>query len=430
MALLVCDVGRNLKIFGGFIVGVETSAPLALTVTYGLQLRACALISQGEVVAESLVCARDVDVVLLRASLTIEFVHDVLGRVPTLYLVAVLQGQHLACTESVEEFLALVYGRVASLWVDVGLVEGRTAEAVEYPPVDVLVDGLRVGGARSDLGIIILGLVEHVEPFRGVGQRTLDAVDGTAEGAVIGNVSLAFLATLGGNEDNATRGTRTIDGGRGILQHGDVLNVVAVHGVQLVDGTSHTVDDDEWRGVAIHGNITTNLESCTLGTRTGRCTCNGQTRNLTLQGYGSRRYGAVFEHFLTLDLGDGRSKGRLLLLTITYHHHIVEKTGILLERDFDVAALRVLDGLGLIANVRNLDRTIRVLERKLAIEVGDGTILAALHTDRRTDNGITVLVYYNTLYGIALLLLHAHAERLGCRNMKRRAGCQAQHRED
>ena len=96
MALLVCDVGRNLKIFGGFIVGVETSAPLALTVTYGLQLRACALISQGEVVAESLVCARDVDVVLLRASLTIEFIHDVLGRVPTLYLVTVLQGQDLA----------------------------------------------------------------------------------------------------------------------------------------------------------------------------------------------------------------------------------------------------------------------------------------------------------------------------------------------
>ena len=291
-------------------------------------------------------------------------------------------------------------------------------------------DGFWVGGARSNLGIIVLSLVEHVEPFRGVGQRTLDAIDGTAEGAVIGNVSLAFLATLGGNEDNATCGTGTVDGSGGILQHGDVLNVVAVHGVQLVDGTSHTVDDDEWRGVAIHGNITTNLESCTFGTRAGRCTCNGQAWNLTLQGYGSRRYGAVFEHFLTLDLGDGRSKGRLLLLTVTYHHHIVEKTGILLERNLDVAAPRVLDSLGPIADVRNLDRTICILERKLTIEVGDGTILAALHTDRRTDDRLTVLVNYSTLYGIALLLLHAHTERSSRRNMKRRAGCQAQHRED
>ena len=287
---------------------------------------------------------------LLRISLSVEGIHDILVGIPALYLIAVAQSQYLACTECIEEFLTLIDGRVASLWVDIGLVECRTTEAVEYPPVDVLVDGFWVCGTRGNLGIVILSLVEHIQPFAGVGQWRLDTIDGAAEGTMIGNLCLALLATLGSNEDNTARSTRTVDGCRSILQYGDVLNIVAVHGVQLVDGTRYAINDDEWRGVTIDGNITTNLEGCTFITRTGRGTGNGQTGNLTLKGYGCRRYGAVLEHFLTLDLGDGRGKGSLLLLTVTYYNDILQGVIILRECNLEVATLRILEGLSLVAD--------------------------------------------------------------------------------
>ena len=167
----------------------------------------CALISQGEVVAESLVCTRDVDIVLLRISLSVEGIHHILVGIPALYLVTIAQSQYLSCTERIEELLTLIDGRVAGLRIDIGFVESWTAEAVEYPPVDVLVDSLWICSAGINLGIVILSLVEHIQPFASVGQWRLDTIDGTAEGTMIGNLCLALLATLGGNKDNAAGST-------------------------------------------------------------------------------------------------------------------------------------------------------------------------------------------------------------------------------
>ena len=72
---------------------------------------------------------------------------------------------------------------------------------------DVLVDSLWICSAGINLGIVILSLVEHIQPFASVGQWRLDTIDGTAEGTMIGNLCLSLLATLGGNKDNAAGST-------------------------------------------------------------------------------------------------------------------------------------------------------------------------------------------------------------------------------
>ena len=79
---------------------------------------------------------------------------------------------------------------------------------------------LQVGIELVAEGHIIIGRGHEVRPRRVVG----DAVP-----AVVIDAELAFLAALGGDEDDARRTLRTVNGRRrGVLQDGDALDVIGV----------------------------------------------------------------------------------------------------------------------------------------------------------------------------------------------------------
>ena len=120
---------------------------------------------------------------------------------------------------------------------------------------------------------------------------------------------LAFLAFLGGDDDNPVGGTRTIDGGgAGVLKQGDALDVFRVEGRQRV-GTRTVGIVAHTHGTCHNGNTVYNIEggvarrerACTADThRSGRTGLAGSRRNLhtgnaTLQGVDDVRLG------LTLD---------------------------------------------------------------------------------------------------------------------------------
>ena len=139
---------------------------------------------------------------LLRGGLTIKGIHDIERRIPSLYLISILNSQNLARSQSVEKLLSFINGRVACLWVNVALIQGWTTEGIENPPVDIIVNGCRVRSPNGYPCIVVLSLVEHVEPFAARVHRCLDTIDGAADGTIVRDVILAFLATLGGDEDD------------------------------------------------------------------------------------------------------------------------------------------------------------------------------------------------------------------------------------
>ena len=100
------------------------------------------------------------------------------------------------------------------------------------------------------------------------------------ERSVEGDVCLSLDTTLGGDEHHTVGTTHTEHGGgRGILQHGDALNLV---GVDIPHLTLHTIDLDKRGGVGPCA-LTTNENLSGIATRLTRVLHGGHTRKLTGQ---------------------------------------------------------------------------------------------------------------------------------------------------
>ncbi len=202
------------------------------------------------------------------------------------------------------------------------------------------------------------------------------------DAAVVGDAGLAALAFLGGDEDDAVRCARTVDGrGRSVLQNGERSDVVGVdhrqsvgHARACVVGHGYAVDDDQ--------RVVARRERCAaadadFGTCAGSSVARDDVhaRHLAAQELLRRSKGTAVD-FLGLD-GDDRT-GHVVLLdgAVTDDHHLVERHEVLLEHHACQVGRRSDALQVLIADEADLDGGITVLDGQhvLPVEIGRRTV--------------------------------------------------------
>ena len=207
---------------------------------------------------------------------------------------------------------------------------------------------------------------------------------------VIGDVGLAFLSALRGDDDHTVGSLRTVDGCcRGVAEHVDRLDVVGCHHRDV--HTGNAVDDI----VGLHG--------LTLAERRGTAQCDArcargvatggdrQTSHLTLQ----HRSGIVEDTLVEvfgLHGGDGARHVLTAHRAITHDDHLVQRSVLFLHDN--VEALSADSHLlCLIADVAHLQRlALSHTDSEVAVHVGDGTIVCSLLHDAHADEGLALCV--------------------------------------
>ena len=199
----------------------------------------------------------------------------------------------------------------------------------------------------------------------------------------------AFLAFLGCDDDDAVGRTATVDGGGSrILQHLHAFYVAAVQFVHTGFGR-HAVNDIK-RIVVVQRSDTTDTDSGRTGRR---AVCRDvHTWNTALQCL----HGVVLVllgQFVDADHRHGACQVGLALGSVTGHDHLVQLAGIRLQ-----LYLQSLSGLQfhiLISYIRYNDcGTLRCLERKITVNVGDGSIGSTFLYDRCTDDRFSLFVHH------------------------------------
>ena len=218
------------------------------------------------------------------------------------------------------------------------------------------------------------------------------------------------LGTLGGHQDDAARGSCAVDGGAGrILQHGDGLDVVRVH---QVDIALHVVNQDE-RGyrstiAAIAVLDTQRVGAADLeglrGCGAVAAAAHQQAGHGALQSVRGFRQRAVAQHLIHLHGGDGTGQVGLLLRAEAHDHHFVQLLGVLLEGDVQRLAVPC-DGLFDVPDVTDFQHSARtdVGDGEPAVEVGDHALGAAFYYNGGADDGLSVSVFHYALALTALL---------------------------
>ena len=201
--------------------------------------------------------------------------------------------------------------------------------------------------------------------------------------------SVTNLSLLGRDHDHTVCTTSTIEGVRScILQDRHRLDIGRV---QVVDVTliGHTVHYIQGRGTGIHRTNTANGQRLT-GTETTRSRRKLHTGYLTNEGvrYVRRlRLGDVVRLNHLCRTGEGLFLGR----TEGNHDYIVDRLRVLVQRNCNVRLTGNLNGLRLITNERDLQRTIgRSRNGKATIGVGRRTVLGTYNDYRSTGNRLTI----------------------------------------
>ena len=188
----------------------------------------------------------------------------------------------------------------------------------------------RVG--RGTIVGIFIGRPIHISPLVGIEQVETALIGLEREGSVEGDVGLALLGALGGDDDDTIGSLCTIDRSRGsVLEHLDALNVVAAENGTDVFARHHSVNHIE-RAVGIAseggGSADGGVGAQTAGRTIGR---DVHTRHAALQrldDIARRRIGDV----LHLHHGDRTRQVRFLLRGVTSDNHFVDHA-VVLERD-------------------------------------------------------------------------------------------------
>ena len=234
----------------------------------------------------------------------------------------------------------------------------------------------------------VIGTAAGTDPlFRGQDRdRILDEVH--VERAVIGDMGRTGLilgALLRGDEDDAVRAGRTVDGGGSrILQDGHGLDVLRGQGADVA--ARDAVDHHERAVAGLQGGGAADLVVGT-GVRVGTLARDDvQAGHLTGE-HRHRVVGGAAEEVLAVHLDDGR--GNLLLgqSTVTDDDHFVQEFRVLFEEDpgRDLGGLVNLRG---IADAADFHQRIRIRDAKgeITVQVGRGTIRRALLQDGGADD--------------------------------------------
>ena len=214
-------------------------------------------------------------------------------------------------------------------------------------------------------------------------------------------------ALLGGHEDDTVLGAHTVDGGGGVLQDGDALDVlrvqlrqdggagVGVGGVGLLAAARRRPDD------AVHDDerfvIAAELEVGVEVTGVTRALADLQARDLALEG--GQHVGLLGRReFLAPDVGDGAGQGRLLLGAIAHDDRLLDHGDVLLHDD--VERRRRGHFLGDEADGRDHERgSPRDYDGELTVQIGGYAGVLVLRHDVRADERLSVCIRDRTLHG-------------------------------
>ena len=215
---------------------------------------------------------------------------------------------------------------------------------------------------------------------------------------VVGYLRLSLMALLGRDENDTVGGARTVDGGRSsILEHVHALNVGRV---EIVKVALHAVDEHE-RLRAARGAYTSYIYFITAARHTRRLR-ELHARRTALQG-GKRIDSAKLGYLVALHLHGSTGDKLFLLHAIANDHHIVERMGIVLQRDRQglTADTHILRLRSYITDVQH--STLRRVNGEVAIDVGHCSLFCRLILHSGSDDGLTLAVDHSTLYSTGIL---------------------------
>ena len=272
--------------------------------------------------------------------------------------------------------------------------------AVLVEPVGDRFDQVLVVHAEAfDVGAVGVLLGQDAFPQLGEDVVLLDVVlrEGhrlvPGEVVGVGHVDLVLRtgAVLGGDEDHAPGRAATVDGGGGgVLQDGDVLDVVGVDERKV--GDFHAVDQDQRLVVAVDGTGTAETHR-RGGAEVSRVVGDGQAGDDALETLRHVDDRLAAEGLLHVDRRDGAGQVDLLLRTETDDHGFIEELRVIGQDDVDHAAAGDGHLLGLVADAGELQGSVcGSVDGVAAIRVGRR---ARCRTDDhyvRSDDRLIVVV--------------------------------------
>ena len=227
---------------------------------------------------------------------------------------------------------------------------------------------------------------------------------------------VALATLLGSNEDYTVCCTCTIDGcRRSILQNRDRLNVFWIHevGIHL-----NVINQYQW-ATAVQRRVTTDIVA-RAGTRSTTTVHRYvQVRNNTLKTLSDVGDRTVFQ-YLTIHVGNSTREVYLLLCTITYDNDFFQAVSILSKSNVEAFSVP-LDFTVHATNIRDNDCCTLAYTRKgkIAVQIGNGSILGTFHWYRSTNNRFTGSILYHTLTNSTLLCNHSCTQCVWGRNSTR-----------
>ena len=204
------------------------------------------------------------------------------------------------------------------------------------------------------------------------------------------------LASLGGNHDDTSRGTATIDSCRRcILEDIDTVDIVRVEEVHVV--ANYTIDNIQWLSLLVDRSLSTYLdvESCTCPAAR---LCNVDTRYATLQRLGKVR-GTTSGNLVGVDRCNRTCYVTLAHRTVTNDNDLVESRIIVFEDNVPRLLPSHFNFLWFAADVAERKNCVWfcVLNAKLTVEIGNATSLAILVGNGNTNHRLTIGILDGTL---------------------------------
>ena len=220
-------------------------------------------------------------------------------------------------------------------------------------------------------GIVVAGrLVINGDIIGRVDHRSEIAVGLHARFRIERNARRTGTSLFGGDHDDTVAAPRTVDRSRGgILQHGDIFDVVGRHGIQSSLDLD-AVDDVErfvagvYRPHAAHAHRH-------VGSRSSAGRRNLHPRHAPLKGELGRRYGNLGE-FGTLHLIHRTQHVAFALYRIAHHHELLDLVGGHIQRHIDDGTSAHGHRTRLVAEVGEFERSVRgdVPQLVRAVHVG------------------------------------------------------------
>ena len=233
--------------------------------------------------------------------------------------------------------------------------------------------------------VVHIALPHHLAKFLGIEDLHAVHVGLGGHGGVEVHFYLAFLAGLGGDDDDAVGGAAAVDGsGSSVLEHLDGLDVVTVELVHTGLG-GHTVNDVQ-RVFVVEGADTADADRSGAGR--GTVGTDVHAGNASLQSF-HRVVLILFGHVCCVYRRDGTGEVGLSLDRVAGYHHLVQQLGVFVHDNGHLGLGRKFKG-GVPDGGKDQDGTFLDGKGKVAVKVCDGPVVGSFFLDGGADNAVAV----------------------------------------